>query len=379
MARSVRDGSRRDTILFVGCIVLALVVRALPDTAREPIASVLRQTLVAPLLHLQRNAERTRSAWLSYEGLTVSRDSIALRAMQVHTLEGENDRLRQLLALGARLESGFIPAEALHGQLLGEETTVMLSVGSDAGVQRYAPVVAPEGLAGVVQTVDPTMSVAILWTHPQFSASAKSVDGKAFGIVKPHLTDSDRPERFLLELQGVQFRNALDTGTIIVTAGLGGVFPAGIPIGTVLGEIVTPELWSRTYLIRPAVPPPEVRSVMILKQDRVGGGSLQRVWTLPRADSISRAVARAGDSVVRRDRAIQDAAAKAAAQQTADSVASAPPVGAPAPVTRPVQTAPPAQPPIIAPRPVITLPPPVVPPPPPVVPPPPPIVPQPRP
>src|SRR5688500_5069488 len=109
-------------LLFALCIILAIVARALPERIRDPIAGVLRQTLVAPLLNLQGSAERTRSAWLSYEGLTMSRDSVALRAMQVQTLESENDRLRQLLALGARLGWGFTAAEALHGQSIGEET-----------------------------------------------------------------------------------------------------------------------------------------------------------------------------------------------------------------------------------------------------------------
>jgi rod shape-determining protein MreC len=328
VARSVRDGSRRDTALFALCVILAIVARALPEPVRDPIAAALRQTIVAPLLSLQGSAERTRSAWLNYEGLTVSRDSIALRAMQVQTLETENDRLRQLLALGSRLGWGFIPAEALHGQSIGEETTVSLSAGSDAGVRRYAPVVAPEGLVGMIQSVDPGMSVALLWGHPQFRPSAMSADGSAFGIIYPHA--SEGAERFLLELRGVQFRSALDTGSLVVTSGLGGVFPAGIPIGTVLGEIKTTELWARTYLLRPAVPPPDVRSVMILNQQRRTAG-VQRVWSDTRADSAARAIARAGDSVVRKDAAIAAAAAAARTTPVAAEAAGTQPTPAPAP------------------------------------------------
>src|SRR5687768_6944087 len=146
MARSVRDGSGRDTMLFALCIVLAVAARVLPEAVRDPLAAALRQTVVAPLVHLQASAERTRSSWLNYERLSISRDSIALRAMQVQSLESENERLRRLLALGSRLSWGFVAAEALHGLNIGEETTVALSAGADAGVRRYAPVVAPDGL-----------------------------------------------------------------------------------------------------------------------------------------------------------------------------------------------------------------------------------------
>src|SRR5688500_3183316 len=277
-------------MLFGLCVVLAIAARILPETLRDPIANGLRQTVVAPLVHLQASAERTRSSWLNYERLSISRDSIALRAMQVQVLEAENERLRKMLALGSRLDWGFVAAEALHGLTIGEETSVAMSAGSDAGVRRYAPVVAPEGLVGMVQTVDPGTSVAVLWGHPQFRPSAMSADGSAFGIIHPHA--SEGAEGFLLELRGVQFRSPLDTGSLVVTSGLGGVFPAGIPVGTVVGEIKTTELWARTYLLRPAVPPPEVRSVMVISQQKGASAGTQRVWTIPRADSAARAIAR---------------------------------------------------------------------------------------
>lgn len=366
-------------MLFGLCVVLAIGARVLPETVRDPLAAGLRQTVVAPLVHLQASAERTRSSWLNYERLSISRDSIALRAMQVQALESENERLRKLLALGARLGWGFVPAEALHGQSVGEETTVALSVGADAGVRRYAPVVAPDGLVGTVQSVDASTSVALLWGHPQFRPSAMSADGSAFGIVHPHA--SEGAEGFLLELRGVQFRSALDTGSLVVTSGWGGVFPAGIPIGRVVGEIKTTELWARTYLLRPAVPPPDVRSVMVLSQQRASAG-VQQVWTVPRADSAARAIARSGDSLVRRDQAIAAASRAARGDTIAAAVPAVPRPAAPrtAPparaitdttATRPPVSAPPVAPPRTArPDSIVPTPPPVSPVLPPVVPPP---------
>ncbi len=371
-------------MLFVLCIVFAIAARLLPETIRDPIAATLRQTIVRPLVSLQASAERTRSSWLNYERLSVSRDSIALRAMQVPALESENERLRRLLSLGSRLGWGFVAAEALHGQAIGDETTVALSVGSDAGVRRYAPVVAPEGLVGTVQSVDPGTSVALLWGHPQFRPSAMSADGSAFGIIHPHA--SEGAEGFLLELRGVQFRSALDTGSLVVTSGLGGVFPAGIPIGTVVGEIKTTELWARTYLLRPAVPPPDVRSVMIMSQQRSAAG-VQQIWTISKADSAARGIARAGDSLSRRDQALATAARIARGDTTsatlpvaASATAPSPPVKRPitAPRTQPppravtdtTATKPPvAPPPAVRPDTIVTSPPPTAPP---VIPPPPP-------
>src|SRR5690606_15013163 len=131
-----------------------------------------------------------------------------------------------------------------------DDANLTLSAGSRAGVERLSPVVAPEGLVGIVENVDPTMSQALLWTHPDFRASAMSEDGNAFGIVQAHVASG--PGRYLLEMRGVPFRTAIKPGTLVVTSGMGGVYPRGIPIGTVVGETQTPETWARTYVIRPA-------------------------------------------------------------------------------------------------------------------------------
>ncbi len=62
----------------------------------------------------------------------------------------------------------------------------------------------------------------------------------------------------------MQLSASLPTGTPIVSSGVGGVYPRGIPIGTVIGELKTTEGWARTYLVQPAVHPFDVTSVLVL-------------------------------------------------------------------------------------------------------------------
>src|SRR5207247_8019885 len=171
----------------------------------------IRRSMVAPLVGLQQSAERWRAAWLESERRTLQRDTIYLQLAKAQALQVENERLRKLMGLGSRLAWGFIPAEALHTSGRAEDviTTLTLTAGSKAGVTQYSPVVAPEGIVGLVQTVDPRMSIAILYSHPDFRVSAMSADGSAFGIVYPHLdVHAGRlAERYLLELRNVPFRS----------------------------------------------------------------------------------------------------------------------------------------------------------------------------
>lgn len=315
MARAVRGNPRLDLIILTTCIVLALAARTLPATMRDPVATGMRQTFLAPLVMLQGRAELSRQAWLLIESRTAIRDSVSLQAMKAVSLEGENDRLRKLMGLGARLRWGFVPAEALHGRGIRDETTVILTAGSQGGVSRLSPVIAPEGLVGVVDQVDPTMSHAMLWTHPDFRVSAMSPDGSAFGIAQAHLRGTTGG--YLIELRGVPFRATLKPGSLIVSSGWGGVWPRGIPVGTVIQEIKTSESWARTYLLRPAVNPADVYSVMILRRDRVAK-SLDGVWeSVAEAEAAAARIVVAGDSAARTAALAEAAARRAVIDSTA--------------------------------------------------------------
>lgn len=301
MSSVARTYGRRDTILLAGCVVLSLVALFLPERMREPLATTLRRTVLAPLVSLQSDAELSRRAWATREERVAARDSVTLRSMSLDALSAENARLRDLLGLGARLRWGFVPAEVLSGRGVGEQYTMPLSAGARAGVREFSPVVAPEGLVGVVKTADPTMSIAIMWSHPDFRVSAMAADGSAFGIVAAHLGSG--PERYLLEMRGVPVRGTIPPGTEIVTSGLGGTFPRGIPVGVVLGELETSELWARTYLLRPAVLPSAVSAVMVLLPARADSG-VAGVWQTGQGTlAATRAIVNAGDSIFRKSTA----------------------------------------------------------------------------
>jgi rod shape-determining protein MreC len=314
VARAIRStNSRVDVIVLVTAALLALVARGLPPNLRDPVASSMRRTFLAPLVMLQERAEASRRSLILDNERVAIRDSVALRAMTVNGLESENDRLRQLIGLGARVRWGFIPAEAIHGRGVRDVTTMTLTAGSNAGVRKLNPVVSPEGVVGMVSNVDPTMSEAMIWTHPDFRVSAMSEDGSAFGIVQAHAASATTG--YLMELRGIPFRSKLKAGQLIVSSGLGGVWPRGIPIGTVLSEVSTTESWARTYLLKPVVSPADVGAVMILRNDRVSKG-FENVWSsVAAAEAAAQRIVVAGDSAAR-SAALAEAAARRAALDT---------------------------------------------------------------
>jgi rod shape-determining protein MreC len=266
--------SRRDTLAFLICLLLAFAARIAPVPAQVAIADTVVRSILMPFLYLQEQSEILRASRIEYLTTVADRDSVFLRAQEVHALDEENGRLRALLGLRARLPVHHIPAEVLQQALPTAGMVARLSVGREDGVAPGDPVVAPEGLYGVVQNVSPHTAVALVWTHPDFRVSAMTQDGTVFGIIAPH--GAAEPNTALLEFRGVPFQERVPNGTQVYTSGLGspiGVYPRGIRIGTVVGTGDEQEGWSRTYLVRAAVHPASVAHVIVLTDPTVDVGS----------------------------------------------------------------------------------------------------------
>lgn len=260
-----RFTSRRDTIAFGVCLLLSVAARTAPPSVQEPLASVIRSTVLAPLLSLQRQAELIKNARVRYTALVAQRDSAIVAAQGIDALREENERLRESLALSRRIASPHRGAEVLHQALPTDGYTLVLSIGASDGVRPMAPVVAPGGLIGVIRSVEANTAVAAVWAHPEFRVSAMTLDGSVFGIIAPR--GSDGPNEMFLELRGVPYRESVLPGTVVYTSGLGGsggLYPRGIPIGDVVGVAEEREGWSRTYIVRPRVHPGSVSHVIVL-------------------------------------------------------------------------------------------------------------------
>ena len=262
-----RFASRRDTLAFVICVVLSLAARVSPAEVQSAVASAITDTVLAPFLAIQEQVELAMSAGARVAEASAAHDSVSVLADQTFALIEENARLRELLDLSARLSMQHVSAEVLPQSLPTDGMTLRISVGSNHGIAVMDPVVAPGGIVGVIQQTSPSTSVVMVWTHPDFRASAMTGDGTIFGIVAPR--GSEGPFSTLMELRGVPFRQEVPLGSTVYTSGrgigLGGVYPRGINIGTVM-EVVDErgEGWTSTYVVRPSVHPASLSHVVVL-------------------------------------------------------------------------------------------------------------------
>jgi rod shape-determining protein MreC len=262
-----RATSRSDTLLLLACVLLSAVMIALPDQLSQRLAAGLRDTLLAPLLWVQRQAAEGRTSRRRFQAVQAERDSVALASQSLAALLAENARLRALLDLRARTTSSSVPAEVLHQTAPTEGRTLLLGVGARTGIRVGDPVVSPEGLLGVLVSVGARTAVAMTWAHPDFRVSAVTDDGSALGIVAPS-ANTDASEAFL-EFRGVAYRDTVATGTLVMTSGLGGVYPKGVPIGRVAGVRREELGYERIYRLAPMANPGHVAHVLIVRTPAV--------------------------------------------------------------------------------------------------------------
>ncbi len=276
--RGAGEETRTDRLLVWACVVASVILLMLSPARQDRAASAVREIVIAPLAALQVRTRLVQRAVTSYDSLIRLADSTIREAQTLPAVQAENGQLRALLGLGAALQWGFVPAEAVPSRAMGDAHTVVLSAGSRQGITTLSPVVAASGVVGLIAAVEEMTSLAIVWPHPDLRVSATSRTGVGFGIVTAHPEDGS--DAFLLEWRGVPFRDSLAVGTEIVSSGVGGVFPAGIPIGRVVGEVEQGSAWSRTYLVQPAVRPADLSAVMILTIPRVAAG-VDSLWPAP--------------------------------------------------------------------------------------------------
>ena len=315
---SDRRYTRRDTVLLILCVSLSLVALFSPAPWGNGIAATLRGTVLAPLVWLQARAEEGRTSRVRFRAVTAERDSASYLAQFLPSLRAENERLRQLLRLSHRVSTTYVAAEVLHQPQATDSRTLLLSAGSRQGVAPFNPVVAPEGLIGVILSVSRASSIAMSWAHPEFRVSAFTVGGNAFGVVAPSI--EGRNNEGALEFRGVPYRDSVPLGTLVLSSGLGGVFPKGIPVGTVIGTVREEAGWERVYRLRPAANPGSAAHVLVLLGSR--GGDLGPAFP---SDSLLEALRL--DSIARVNRADSVAqAVKAARAARRDSLARTSPM-----------------------------------------------------
>ncbi len=190
--------------------------------------------------------------------LQAEAERLRLQALQVEETRQENTRLRRLLALRERL-----PLSALAGEVVGREEdgwvrALTVNRGDGTGVKRQDPVIVPEGLVGRVLQVRAGASVIQLLSDPASTVGAVVQRTRTHGLVEGAPRGTVRLK--FMARDGAQ----VAPGDVVVTSGLGNLFPKGLPIGRVVAIEDKGSALFHFAVLAPAVDFARVEEVLLL-------------------------------------------------------------------------------------------------------------------
>lgn len=272
-------GGRRQGALAVVFVLIALVLLYLPEAGQRQVAWALRASALRPFILVQDGLTTSRLRAREVDRVQAQLDSLTALVSTQSALADENRTLRDLLLLSRRVGPAFEAASVLRPGTPGSESMFILDLGAEDGVREGAAVVDRHGLVGVVREVRPRTSVGIDWTHPDFRASAMFADGSGFGMVENRRGRFREQDR--LVLNGAAYYEVVPEGMPVLTSGLSGVLPRGIPVGSVDGVADAEGRWRKSYWLRPMVHPSSVTHVLV--ETDAGSTDLTAAWP---ADSI---------------------------------------------------------------------------------------------
>ncbi len=178
-------------------------------------------------------------------------------------LARENGQLRDLLGLQDRVAADSITARVVAQSSSNFDWTVTLDVGASSGVKRDMVVINAQGLVGRVLQVTDSASRVLLALDPNFSAAARDALTGETGLITGQAGD-------LMRYRPLDPEADVEVGAEIVTSGYSnGIFPPGLPIGTV-EEVGQPTaLLDRELRVRPFVDFSRLDFVLIILQEAV--------------------------------------------------------------------------------------------------------------
>ena len=189
--------------------------------------------------------------------------SNARALLQAEQLAAENLQLRELLGARDRAAIPTVVAEVLYQTRDPYASKLVLDRGLQHGVLAGQPVIDAHGVVGQVTRVMPLSSEVTLVTDRAaalpVSVARTGQRSVAFGGLASGM----------LELRFLSGSSDLRTGDRLVTSGLDGVFPPGIPVGTVtaIEQSASGGSSSRVF-VQPAAKLARNRMLLVMLVDR---------------------------------------------------------------------------------------------------------------
>lgn len=146
-------------------------------------------------------------------------------------MEREMQTMAKLDSIGLRSMFNYIPAEITAMGTNSRHNYIILDKGAEDGVRPNSAIITPNGVVGMIYSVDRHYSYGISLLNDRLSVSARI--GKE-GLVAPMSWDGHGTDHAILK--DIPLHLTVAEGDTVRTSGLSTVYPADIPLGVTMGS-----------------------------------------------------------------------------------------------------------------------------------------------
>jgi rod shape-determining protein MreC len=152
---------------------------------------------------------------------------LQLQVSKMQMTESDNARMREVLKLKPPEQRMTRMARVVAQDASTWNATFLIGLGREDGLSPDSPLVTPQGVVGRVMDVFPTRARVLLLVAPSSHVAVVDVRSQVRGVV----VGTGGPR---LKMEFVSAAADVEVGDKIVSSGMGGVFPRGYPVGTVV-------------------------------------------------------------------------------------------------------------------------------------------------
>lgn len=261
---------------FLLVVILLVGIRFISTNNRTQLSQleIILRDSIAPLysgvMQVSRTVVNIGNSITLYNELleenNLLKEQVRGLAIQNSTMEEyrlENQRLSELLELR---ESNRDHLELVAAKVIGRNLgnwfdTIIINKGLNDGIMVNMPVINHLGLVGRVVATSKNTSEIMLLLDRDSAIGAMVQRNRTLGVV-----ESTTVEEYPLQMIHISHDAPIDVGDILISSGLGDIFPKGLKIGYVAEVIMAPNGLVKQAMIIPYVEFGKLEEVMVVME-----------------------------------------------------------------------------------------------------------------
>lgn len=252
---------------------MALMIRATAAGNADIFLSQTFSVLSQPFLKLSTSVSgsvggfldrfaRTEEVYLENEKLKEEVRELEEKLVDYENVKRENDQFREFLELKQNNpDYSFEPATVIGRDATNRFASFTIDKGSLNGIEVADPVITSDGLVGIVWEVGLTYSHIRTILDISVEVGVYNIYTRDSGIVSGDISLSGDS---LCKLSYLPKNSGIAAGDLVVTSGIGGVFPKDLRVGTVRSVELDGNGLSLSAVIEPSADVANVSDVLVI-------------------------------------------------------------------------------------------------------------------